>query len=106
VLYREPMWLKSRRPVDPTTVISVSVLYREPMWLKYQPTPTKRTTCRHVSVLYREPMWLKYTAPRRLCAHPYVSVLYREPMWLKSRCGIPDAPRSAMFQCSTVSRCG
>jgi len=37
VLYREPMWLKSRRSrIWHCAAQLVSVLYREPMWLKFR----------------------------------------------------------------------
>ena len=34
MLYREPMWLKSRQQLALVAAGRVSVLYREPMWLK------------------------------------------------------------------------
>ena len=49
--------------------VSVSVLYREPMWLKSRCGGAAWRTSLTVSVLYREPMWLKFSAPRGYAAY-------------------------------------
>jgi len=81
------------------------VLYREPMWLKYKEKIAAQKW-HEVSVLYREPMWLKCSKLSASVKRADVSVLYREPMWLKLLVYRSSTGSVALFQCSTVSRCG